>query len=145
MEFLDQADCRCSRSKPGDLGNSLMMDGWRIMPGVDMRKSKAGRIDTCKKNRHKNSKVNVVNIKAVDPLQDFGRRVRVGGHRPQSSLQAAHQHTSRNPMSAYISIHQSMGSITELKEVKVIAANDLGRTIESSQLHPAYIGHALRQ
>ena len=23
MELLDQADCRCSRSKPGDLGNSL--------------------------------------------------------------------------------------------------------------------------
>ena len=91
-------------------------------------------------NGYKGSEVNVMNIKTVDPFQDFSGGIGIGSHRPQGSLQAAHEHASRDAMSAHICDDQSMGPITELEKVKIIAADDLGGRLKAANSTPLMLG-----
>src|SRR5690349_19465731 len=128
-----------------DGGTLLAAKSRRIMSGVDVCKGPRGRIEARQENRDKCCEMDIVNIKAVDAFQNLSRGIGVRRHRPDGSLQAAHEHPGGYAVPTYIRDHQSVCSIAELEEIEIVAPDDLGRAAEGSQFDASDVGHALRQ
>src|SRR4030095_128680 len=130
VKILSQTDGRCSGPQPINRRIPLPADRWWVVACIDICQRKTDRIKTCQEHSHKGGEVNVMNIESIDPFQDFAGRIGFGGHRANGCLKAAHQHPCRNTMSTHICNDQSMRSITELEEIKIVSTDDLRRTTE---------------
>src|SRR6266498_426771 len=103
------------------------------------------RIEPAKKGGDKRCEVNVVNIKTIDPLQNLHRRISARRQRVKDRLQAAHEHSRRDAMSAHIREHETVCAIFELQKVEVIAGDDLSETAEGCDIKPGNRRDLLRQ
>src|SRR5688572_28781901 len=140
MKILRQADRRRSGFQPVDRGIYPAAKSRWIMPGVDVRERKGSGIQARQKDCDKGCEVNVVNIKAVDPFQNFGGGIGIRSHGPDGGLQTAHEHPGGDTVPTYIRNDQPMCAVPELEEIEIVAADDLRGTAEGSQLHTPDVG-----
>ena len=93
------------------------------------------RIKARQEDGHKSGEMDIVDVEAVDALQNLGRGIGFRGHGADRGLQAAHQHPGRDTMPGNIRDNQSMRAIAEVEEIEVVPTDNSSRTGKGSQFY----------